>query len=189
TRRRLEPGRAAAPEGLLGAERGGALPAAKADRGAGRRPTAAAVATPPPQPARAEPRSAPDGARVARERRRPGRTRLPEPPRDAPQADRPLRRLRLDGALLARDPPVRARLARERARGGGLCLRDAADQADRGALRRRSRPRARGGVEARGRLVGRNTDRRVAEGVQRPVGTAGPLAGSRRRGRLGRVGA
>ena len=55
--------------------------------------------------------------------------------RDPPEADRALRRVRVDGALLARDPALRPRPARERPRGRGVRVRDAPDPADRGAAR------------------------------------------------------
>ena len=55
------------------------------------------------------------------------------------------------------------------------------------ARRARSRSRARRGVEARRRLVGRHAHRRVAEGVQRRVGPPGADARRGRRDPLGRL--
>ena len=53
----------------------------------------------------------------------------------------------------------------------------------------RPRARARGGLAARRRLVGRHAHRRLAEGVQRRVGPARAHPRRRRRHRLGRLGA
>ena len=106
-----------------------------------------------------------------------------------PQARRPLRRVRLDGRLRACAAAVPPRARRQRARRRGVRLRDQADAPHRRPRHARSGERARPRHGERRRLGERDSDRRVAEGVQRPLRPPRPLARRRRRDRLGRLGA
>ena len=136
-RRRLERRRAAPPEGLLRADRRrSSRSCARLIAELARRPPAAALAPPAPHIRAATTLDmrrlvraslATGGDPVERAFRRRVETHR--------EADRPLRRVRLDGAVLARDPALRPRAARERARRRGVRVRHAADAADRGARR------------------------------------------------------
>ena len=73
---------------------------------------------------------------LARDRRRPRRPRVPQPRAGAAQARADPRRLRLDGGLRPRAPPLPARRARLRPRRRDVRVRHPADAPDRRARRR-----------------------------------------------------
>ena len=153
-----------------------------------RRPAAAAHAPAAPRPAGRRARRARPRARVARDRRRPG-ARAPS----AAAATAPRKLVLILDVSGSMEAYARALLLYlHAARGSGRGVETFAF----GTRLTRLTPElgvarpgggARGGRDARRRLVGRHADRRVAEGVQRRVGAARADARRRRRDPLRRL--
>ena len=105
------------------------------------------------------------------------------------QARRPLRRLRLDGRILARAPALPARCRRERARCGGVRIRHAADAAHARPRRREPEAALARATVGGGRLGERDADRRSLKELNDIYGRRGLYARRGRRDRLRRLGA
>ena len=153
--RRVERGGAAAREGLRGVHRRRARrrpAAAGADRAA--RAAAALAAHRPDQAPPRRARPARDRPRLAAPRRRAARAPLPRAGRAPAPAGADLRRVGLDGAVLADAAAVHAGLRRRPRAGRGVRVRDAAHARHARAARPRRRPGA-GARLARRRRTGR----------------------------------
>ena len=154
------------------AERAVARRLLRADRAA-RADAALAPHRPDQAPARRA-RPARDRPRLAAPRRRAARAPLPRAGRAAAAARADLRRVRLDGAVLAHAAAVHAGLRRRARAGRGVRVRHAAHARDPRAARARLRP----GAGARRRAP--STTGRAARGSARrsPSSTASTAAGS-----------
>ena len=152
---RLQPRGAPARPGLRRHDARGVRERRPAHRGDRGRPSATSIAKATATPPRPRPRHAPARAGIARHGRRGGRARVSQPRARAAEARRPLRRLGLDGGVLAsaRALPARARALWPRSR--NLRLRHAAYAAHARADHPRPGGRPDGGLGACGRLVRR----------------------------------
>ncbi len=171
--RSLELRRAPAHAGLRRYDLRGVRPCSRPDQADRRRSAAAPHASTSARPPGADARRPRARACVARDGRRPGPARLSEPVAGAAQAGAAPGHLRLDGGVLPSAPSLPARRSRLGTRRRDLCVRHAPFSDHARARKPRSRDGARGSRETGGRLVGRHTDRRIAQALQRRVGPPG----------------